>query len=117
MAPPLPGASGPSNTKIALFFRFVRAPSWQVGASLAAAGVDLAFVHPTYALFVGIPLLGFALARALVVGGDARWSAGGLVAFGTHSNLAELMERLEPFMTVASYASVAGGRKCKVILS
>jgi assimilatory nitrate reductase catalytic subunit len=28
-----------------------------------------------------------------------------LVAFGTHSNLAELMERLEPFMTVASYAS------------
>jgi hypothetical protein len=68
---------------MALFFRFVRAPSWQVGASLAAAGVDLAFVHPTYALFVGIPLVGFALARALVVGGDARWSAGGLVAFGT----------------------------------
>jgi hypothetical protein len=67
----------------ALFFRFVRAPSWLVGASLAASGVDLAFVHPTYALFVGIPLVGFALARALVAGVDARWSAGGLVAFGT----------------------------------
>ena len=67
---------------IALFFRFVRAPSWQVGATLAAAGLDLAFVHPTYALFVGIPLTGFALVRALVAGVDARRSAGGLVAFG-----------------------------------
>jgi hypothetical protein len=67
---------------IALFFRFVRAPSWPVGATLAAAGLDLAFVHPTYALFVAIPLVGFALARTLIAGVDARASAGGLVAFG-----------------------------------
>ena len=67
---------------IALFFRFVREPSWQVGATLAAAGLDLAFVHPTYALFVAIPLAGFALARALIAGVDARRSAGGLLAFG-----------------------------------
>jgi hypothetical protein len=67
---------------IALFFRFVREPSWQVGATLAAAGLDLAFVHPTYALFVAIPLVGFALARALVAGVDARRSAVGLLAFG-----------------------------------
>ncbi|MGZ8715947.1 MAG: hypothetical protein ACXWYO_02440 [Gaiellaceae bacterium] len=66
---------------IALFFRFVRAPSWQVGATLGAAGLDLAFVHPTYALFVAIPLAGFALARALIAGVDARESAGGLLAF------------------------------------
>jgi hypothetical protein len=66
---------------IALFFRFVRAPTWPVALTLAAAGMDLAFVHPTYALFVAIPLLGFALVRALA-GADARRSAGGLVAFG-----------------------------------
>jgi len=50
--------------------------------TLGAAGLDLAFVHPTYALFVAIPLVGFALARALIAGVDARRSAGGLVAFG-----------------------------------
>jgi hypothetical protein len=64
---------------IALFFHFVRKPSWQVGATLAAAGLDLAFVHPTYALFVAIPLTGFALARALIAGADARWSVRGLL--------------------------------------
>ncbi len=67
---------------IALFFGFVREPSWQVGAALGAVGLDLAFVHPTYALFVAIPLAGFALARALVAGADGRRSVGGLLAFG-----------------------------------
>jgi hypothetical protein len=66
---------------IALFFRFVRAPTWPVALTLAAAGMDLAFVHPTYALFVAVPLLGFGLVRALA-GADARRSAGGLVSFG-----------------------------------
>ena len=56
----------------ALFFRFVRRPTWQGGVTLAAAGTDLAFVHPTYALFVAIPLLGFALARVLIARTDAR---------------------------------------------
>src|SRR5437588_5043347 len=46
---------------IALFFRFVRDPSWPVACTLAVVGMDLAFVHPTYALFVAMPLLGFAL--------------------------------------------------------
>jgi hypothetical protein len=67
---------------IALFFRFVREPSWPAGLTLGAAGLDLAFVHPTYALFVAIPLVGFALARALVAGVDARRSAAGLACFG-----------------------------------
>jgi hypothetical protein len=67
---------------IALFFRFVRGPSWQVGAALGAAGLDLAFVHPTYALFVAIPLAGFALVRALIARVDLRRSASGLLAFG-----------------------------------
>jgi hypothetical protein len=67
---------------IALFFCFVRQPSRRLALTLAAAGMDLAFVHPTYALFVAVPLAGFALVRLLVAGEDARRSAGGLLAFG-----------------------------------
>jgi hypothetical protein len=48
---------------VALFFRFVRAPSWRRGATLGAASMGLAFVHPTYALFVAIPLVGYAVVR------------------------------------------------------
>ena len=67
---------------IALFFRFVREPSWQIGATLGVAGADLAFVHPTYAFFVAIPLAGFGLARVLVARVDARRAAGALAFFG-----------------------------------
>jgi hypothetical protein len=67
---------------IALFFRFVRAPDRAVAITLAAAGMDLAFVHPTYALFLAIPLLGFALARLLLARTDARRSALALVSYG-----------------------------------
>src|SRR5260370_34895392 len=49
---------------LTLFFVFVRAPSWAGALTLAAVGMDLAFVHPTYALFVAIPLVGFLLVRA-----------------------------------------------------
>jgi hypothetical protein len=67
---------------IALFFRFVRAPSWALGLTLGIAGMNLAFVHPTYALFVAIPFLGFGLARALMARVDLRQSAAALAAFG-----------------------------------
>lgn len=67
---------------IALFFLYVRAPDWGSALTLAAAGMSLAFVHPTYALFLGIPLAGFALARLLLARTDVRESAGALVAFG-----------------------------------
>lgn len=63
---------------VALFFVFVRRPSWAVALTLAAAAMDLAFVHPTYALFVGIPLFGFALVRLR----DIRANALGFAAFG-----------------------------------
>lgn len=49
---------------LTLFFLFVRAPSWTLALTLAAAGMDLAFVHPTYALFLVIPLVGYAAVRA-----------------------------------------------------
>jgi hypothetical protein len=44
--------------------------------------MDLAFVHATYAIFVAMPLVGFALVRALASRVDLRASAGGLLSFG-----------------------------------
>jgi hypothetical protein len=67
---------------IALFFGFVRHPRWPVALTLAAAGMNLAFVHPTYALFVTLPLVGFAVTRALLARTDVRETASGLAAFG-----------------------------------
>lgn len=67
---------------IALYFRFVRDPNWPVAITLAVAGMDLAFVHPTYALFIGFPLVGFALVRVLATSEDLRSSVSGLFAFG-----------------------------------
>ena len=65
-----------------LFFRFVRTPRRLLALTLGVAGMDVAFVHPTYALFLAIPLVGFGLARLLVARADARVSAGGLAAYG-----------------------------------
>jgi hypothetical protein len=67
---------------IALFFGLVRRPSWALAATLGAAGTDLAFVHPTYALFLAIPLVGFAAARALLARADVRRSIAALAAMG-----------------------------------
>jgi hypothetical protein len=67
---------------LTVFFAFVRAPSWPLGLTLGAAGMDLAFVHPTYALFLAIPLVGFALARVLLARADVRASATALAAYG-----------------------------------
>jgi hypothetical protein len=67
---------------IALYFRFVREPNWPVALTLAVAGMDLAFVHPTYAFFIAIPLVGFALVRVLATSEDLRSSVTGLFAFG-----------------------------------
>ncbi|HXR11545.1 MAG TPA: hypothetical protein VN770_04560 [Gaiellaceae bacterium] len=65
-----------------LFFRFVRAPSRLLALTLAAAGMDLAFIHPTYAIFLAIPLVGFALARLAIARADARAGALALAAYG-----------------------------------
>jgi hypothetical protein len=52
---------------LALFFAYVRRPSAALLVSAAAGAGTLALIHPTYALFVGVPLVGFVLARALLV--------------------------------------------------
>jgi hypothetical protein len=67
---------------IAFFFRYVREPSRWIALTLAVAGMDLAFIHPTYALFLALPLVGYAIVRALAAGEDVRTSVGGLVSFG-----------------------------------
>ena len=51
---------------VALFFQFVRKPAWPGGLMLAAASATLALVHPTYALFLAIPLGAFVVARTLL---------------------------------------------------
>ena len=66
---------------ITLFFRLVRDPTWGIVATLAVAAMDIAFIHPTYALFVAIPLGGYAVARVLVTRADWRHSAIALTAF------------------------------------
>jgi hypothetical protein len=51
---------------IALFFRYVGRRSWPVLATLGVAAGALALVHPTYALFVLIPLVGYVVARLVL---------------------------------------------------
>jgi hypothetical protein len=65
-----------------LFFRFVRAPSWPRALTLALAATAIGFVHPTYALFLAIVLVGYAAVRLAVRAGDLRENVAALVAFG-----------------------------------
>ena len=50
---------------LALALESVRSPSMGLVASTAAAGLALAVVHPTYAIFLWIPFVGFLATRAL----------------------------------------------------
>jgi hypothetical protein len=80
---------------IAFFFYFVRKPTWPTGVMLAATSGSLALVHPTYALFVAIPLGAFVLARALLTWGrDFRSGVLAFAVFGLPMALAFLW--LEP---------------------
>lgn len=63
---------------VAAFFFFVRRPGWGTGATVAAASLALALVHPTYVVFVGVTLGGYALARVLLARGEVRQTAAGL---------------------------------------
>jgi hypothetical protein len=65
---------------IALFFWFVRRPSRAGGFTLAAGALALALVHPTYALYVLIPLAGYVAARSLLVRGELRLGGAALLA-------------------------------------
>jgi hypothetical protein len=73
---------------LALYFTYVRSPSWPLFASLAAAGGSLALIHPTYALFIGIPLAGFVVARAVLARCEVVPAAGGVVALAVPTAVA-----------------------------
>jgi hypothetical protein len=60
---------------LALALVCVRGPSWPLLASTAAAGLVLAVVHPTYALFLWVPFVGFLGTRLLWERRDLRTGA------------------------------------------
>ena len=57
-----------------------RKPGWAPGSTVAAASLALALVHPTYALFVAVPLAGYVVARALLARGELARGVAGLAA-------------------------------------
>ena len=73
---------------LALFFAQVREPSPALLASTAAAAGTLALIHPTYALFVGVPLVGFAIARAVLVRRELARALAGIAALAVPTGIA-----------------------------
>jgi hypothetical protein len=65
---------------LTLFFLFLRHPGWALGLSLAAIGVEVLLVHTSTAVFLGVPLLGFAVVRMLLTRNDLRSSMMALAA-------------------------------------
>jgi hypothetical protein len=73
---------------LALYFTYVRGPTWPLLASVAAAAGAIALIHPTYALFVGIPLVGFVLGRALLARRELGPAAIGVAALAAPTAIA-----------------------------
>lgn len=65
---------------LALALETLRAPSRSLVLSTAASGLVLAVVHPTYAIFLWIPFVGFLVVRALWERADVR---SGLIALAS----------------------------------
>jgi hypothetical protein len=66
---------------LTLVFAHLHEPSRAVLAGLAAGGLVLTLVHPTYSLFLTVPLAGFLAVRVLFDRRDARHLLGALAAF------------------------------------
>jgi hypothetical protein len=69
-------------TVIALAVLFVRTRRARLIVPLGAASLGLALVHPTYALFLLLPLVGFALVRLVLARADLLSLAGSLASVG-----------------------------------
>jgi hypothetical protein len=93
---------------LALFFASLddRQP-WRLQLGVAAGGLALVLVHPTYALFVALLLGGFLAARALLARTDLRRSAVGLAALLVPTGLALLWLRPVVDKTVSHDPSAA----------
>jgi hypothetical protein len=60
---------------IALALAYVDRPSRRMLLPVAAAGLALAVVHPTYAIFLWLPFAGFLAVRLLVAREESKWIA------------------------------------------
>jgi hypothetical protein len=68
---------------VALFFWFIRRPSWPSALSVTAASGSLVLVHPTSALFLSFPLAAYVVVRALLDrGSELRRGIAAIAAFG-----------------------------------
>jgi hypothetical protein len=65
---------------LTLSFLFLRHPGFMLGLSLAAIGVEVLLTHASTAVFLGIPLAGFVVARALLARADVRSALAGLAS-------------------------------------
>jgi hypothetical protein len=65
---------------LAVAFAYIERPTRGLLASVAAAGLVLAVVHPTYAIFLWLPFGGFLLVRSLVEPREAKRIAAALAA-------------------------------------
>ena len=65
---------------LTLFFLFLRHPGPVLGLALAAAGTEVLLVHTSTAVFLGIVLTGFAVARVLLARTELPRSASALAA-------------------------------------
>jgi hypothetical protein len=65
---------------LALVFTYVREPSRTTLLSVGVGALGIALVHPTYALFLALPLAGWLVARALTEPRDVRRIAEALLA-------------------------------------
>jgi hypothetical protein len=65
---------------LTLFFLFLRHPGWALALSLSAVGMEILLLHTSTAVFLGIPLVGFLLARYLLTRTDLRSTAAALAA-------------------------------------
>jgi hypothetical protein len=94
---------------VALFFICVRRPSWPVALTLAAGSADLALTHPTYALFIAIPLIAFFAVRLLLTrGSDLRSGIVALAALGLPMGFAYLWLRPVVEQSVALHLGSKG---------
>jgi hypothetical protein len=78
---------------IALYFAYVERRSRAGLATLAVSSGALALVHPTYALFVIVPLAGYAVARAVLARTELLESALGLAAMAVPAGIVALWLR------------------------
>ena len=65
---------------LALVFAYVRSRSPALLGAICAGALGLALIHPTYAIFLCVPLGGFLVARALLGGRDTKALAASLAA-------------------------------------